>query len=50
MPEDFVSRYGGETMAHLADAYDVPMHTVKAWIHTARKQGRIPPSQLRRSR
>ena len=47
MPEDFVNTFGKTTMADLAEVYQVPRHTIQAWVNTARKQGKIPPARSR---
>ena len=47
MPEDFVNTFGKTTMADLAEVYQVPRHTIQAWVNTARRQGKIPPARSR---
>jgi hypothetical protein len=48
MPDDFVQTYGKTTQADLAAVYEVPLHTVTAWVQSARRQGLIPPAISRK--
>jgi hypothetical protein len=50
MPADFLTRYGQNTMAELAELYEVPLYTIQSWISTARKQGKLPAARKRRAR
>jgi hypothetical protein len=50
MPDDFVTSFGKTTMADLATVYHVPLHTVQAWVRTARKQGLIAAAAPRGQR
>jgi hypothetical protein len=50
MPDDFFDKFGKNTMAELAEEYEVPLYTIQSWISTARRHGKLPPARKRRAR
>jgi hypothetical protein len=48
MPDDFIQTFGKTTLSDLATVYNVPLHTVNAWVRTARQKGLIPAATPRK--